>query len=106
MVATTTEQVGLLAHRARTASDDPHVANSARRHNSRCAPPIDPLPLVRAPTNRAVIIYSRAPARPAVRDGPPRAERRAWVFEARRGRVAGTGQQAVDQCRQFVRCAV
>jgi hypothetical protein len=54
-----------------------------------------------APTNGAVIIYSRAPARPAVRDGP-----RALFFEARRGRVYGTGEQAVDQRCEFVRRAV
>ena len=49
---------------------------------------------------------SRAPARLTVRDGPPRAQRRAGLVEARRWRSTRAGQRAVDQRCQLVRRAV
>ena len=50
--------------------------------------------------------FSRAPARLTVRDGPPRAQRRAGLVEARRWRSTRAGQRAVDQRCQLVRRAV
>ena len=87
-------------------TDNSHTAQlTALAATTVGAPSLHPLTLSLS-GRRTELLYSRAPARVIVRYGPPRAERRARVFEARRGRVTRSGQRAIDQRREFVRCAV
>ena len=87
-------------------TDNSHTAQlTALAATTVGAPSLHPLTLSLS-GRRTELLYSRTPARVIVRYGPPRAERRAGVFEARRGRVTRSGQRAVDQRREFVRCAV